>query len=368
MPLDQPEQIERALRDADGESGGEAVEPRMSFGEHLEELRYRVILALCGPVVTTLIALFFGRDLVAWLVRPLAQVLRSTGLPPQTYNFTVAGGFAIYIKVSVVAGLILAAPWIVYQFWKFIQSGLYQHERRVVLILLPFSTAMAALGVAFHYYVLLPISLMFLVAFSTGYPPPPVDAPPMNPVMQRLMDTVARAGGARAVDAPPTLSEAPAPDVRESVLGQVPVLSEDPPEPRAGEAWIKLPERELRVYFDGRVQRFAPTAGQSLVQPFVEVRWYINFVVLTALGLVIAFQLPVVMLVLGRTGLIDPAAVASARKYCVLGCAGLSAVLTPSDPISMLVLALPLWGLFEAGLLLMRWTDRRRAAADELES
>ena len=384
MPLDQPDDIDRALSD----------ESRMPLGEHLEDLRRRVILALVGPVITTMIALYFGRGLVAWLVQPLMQVLRSAGLPPQTYNFTVTGGFIIYLKVSIAAGIILASPWIVYQIWLFVQSGLYRHERRAALTLLPFSTLMAALGVVFLYYILLPLSLVFFVYFSTSYPPPPVDARPANPLMQRLMDMTARStggdtgatngaphgaatqpqidtqanpqAGAQAATRPATQpTTQPAPDRGGRTLGQLPVRYDNPPDPQPGQAWIKLPENELRVYFANKMHRFTASARQSMLQPMLEVQWYINYVVLLAIGIIIAFQLPVVMLILGWSGLVDPADVARVRKYCVAGCFALGALFTPQDPISMVVLAVPLWGLFELGLGLMRLMQWRRQAGAE---
>src|SRR5512141_352616 len=91
----------------------------MSFGEHLEELRRRLIHALIGVVIALLITMAYGRDIVTWLYQPLAEVQRQAGLPTQTYTRSAMSGFMVYMKVSFVAGLILAAPWIIYQFWKF---------------------------------------------------------------------------------------------------------------------------------------------------------------------------------------------------------------------------------------------------------
>jgi sec-independent protein translocase protein TatC len=75
---------------------------------------------------------------------------------------------------------------------------------------------------------------------------------------------------------------------------------------------------------------------------------------MVALGIVVGFQLPVVMLILGRTGLIDARQIAAVRTYGVFGCFAAAAILTPTDVISMVIMALPLWALFEIGLLLMR--------------
>ncbi|MEZ6192733.1 MAG: twin-arginine translocase subunit TatC [Phycisphaerales bacterium] len=145
-------------------------EVRMSFGDHLEDLRRRLLLALIGPVVTSVFGLIYGREIVGWLVRPLAQVLIFFGLPPQVYNFAVTTGFSVYMKVGLIAGLVIAAPWAVYQLWKFIESGLYANEKKAAYWVAPFSSVMSLLGLLFMYYILLPITLAFLIFFSIGYP------------------------------------------------------------------------------------------------------------------------------------------------------------------------------------------------------
>jgi sec-independent protein translocase protein TatC len=77
---------------------------------------------------------------------------------------------------------------------------------------------------------------------------------------------------------------------------------------------------------------------------------------------VLSFQLPLVMLVLGWTGVVPPSFVARYRRHCIFICFALGAVLTPStDVVSMMVMSLPLWGLFEFGLVLMRLNYRPRS-------
>lgn len=327
----------------------------MSFGEHLEELRYRLILALIGPVVTSLVTLAVGRHIVAWLVVPLARTLRGAGLAPQTYFLSPAGAFSAYLKVSLVAGLILAAPWVVYQLWKFIESGLYQNERKVAVTVLPFSAAMAAVGVVFLYYVMLPVCLVFLITFSSNFPPPTIPPSGEGDPMAWLTNLTARFSGGPAE---PEVTGAPDAPPPVPALVQLPVLDADPPDPVEGQAWIYRPRLELRVFFGGQINSYSPLAGRSLVQPLIELGQYIHFVVLLGLGIIVAFQLPVVLLILGWSGVVSPAMLSRYRKYCVFVCFVLGAVFTPADPVSMFVLALPLWGLFEVGLLLMRLTYR----------
>ncbi|MFP4143982.1 MAG: twin-arginine translocase subunit TatC [Phycisphaeraceae bacterium] len=360
MALDQMQ----ALPDRQGEA---AEAGRMSFGDHLEELRQRIIYALVGIVLTSVVTLFFGRDIVGWLVQPLARTLRSMNHPPHTNFLNPVEPFGVYLKVSIIGGLILASPWVVYQLWKFVSSGLYRHERRVVLTLLPFSSGMSALAVVFMYWVMLPVCLVFFIGFAASYPPPQVDVNERGGGLVGIVSDWARSfsgmpGGKEAAD-PDAGATAGATDGTASGSGEateppvqtVEIRRSDPLEPVEGQIWLKRPEMELRTFVDGRTLSYASLTGGSLVQPQIKLGDYISMVTFLTLGLVLAFQLPVVLLVLGWTGLVDPAVLARYRKYGVFGCFVLGAVFTPADPISMFVLALPLWGLFELGLLLMRW-------------
>ncbi|MEZ6192732.1 MAG: twin-arginine translocase subunit TatC [Phycisphaerales bacterium] len=141
----------------------------------------------------------------------------------------------------------------------------------------------------------------------------------------------------------------------------LPVLTTDPPTPIEGQAWIKQPEGQLRIHSNGRTQVFIPLASQSMLAPMIEIDQYISFVTTLMLSVVVSFQLPVVMMILGWTGLIDPKFLSKYRRHCVFTCFVLGAILTPADPLSMFALAIPLWGLYELGLLVMRMGYRKKA-------
>jgi len=391
----------------------------MSFGQHLEELRRRIVLALIGVGVACLVTFYYGETLIWWLQQPLNEVQRRNGLPAQTYSLTVTTGFAVYMKVSFVAGVILAGPWVVYQLWRFVSAGLYANERKSVLLLTPFSALMSLLGVAFAYYVMLPISLMFLIGFATSYPAAGearsavlewLNAPMARFVERQDSDTP-DAGKTRDVPLPNTDAKSDAksnakPDSKsdkksdkksestpnsrsadgdqqtthgagDSVADagalesspRVPILASDPPTPAEGQLWINARFGEMKVHYQGRT-RTLPLAVNSLLSPMIEIGQYISFVTVLMLGIVIGFQTPLVMLVIGSTGLVDPAMLKPYRKHAFLICLVLSAALTPADPISMFVLGLPLWLLFVLGLFLMRraferWRADLPPAADE---
>ncbi|MEM1211272.1 MAG: twin-arginine translocase subunit TatC [Planctomycetota bacterium] len=323
-------------------------EMRMPLGDHLDELRGRLIKAGIAVGLAAAGSLFFGKDLVGWLLRPLGRALSEFGLPAQAYGMHVATGFAVYLKVSLITGLIVATPLVLYQFWRFVASGLYTHERRFVYALTPFSTVMAGLAVAFMYYVLLPICLAFLLFFTTTFPP--ID--PGDGGGDSLIDLVARLAtgqsGEKAVVEPTATGESV------EGLASLPLVEGDPEAVSSGSAWVSLPSNELRVRVGDQTLRYLPVAGPSGLQPLLDIQAYLSFVVLLMVGVLIGFQLPVVMFVLGVSGLVEPGLLARYRKYALLGSFALGALLTPADPISMLVLAVPLYGLFELGLVAMR--------------
>ena len=314
----------------------------MSIGGHLEDLRRRLILALLGIVAASTLTLSFGRDIVTWLCRPLAYAQRSAHLPPHTYTLSPTAGFTVYLKVSIVSAIIVASPWVIYQVWRFFEQGLYARERKAVVVLAPFSAAMTTLGVLFMYYVMLPVSLWFLISFTASFPP--VETADPLPVISTHV--TAAAPDASPVPDPPT-------NTAGAAVAAIPVLAGNPSAPIEGQVWFDTSQRELKIHADG-VTRTVQLAATTLISPLIEVGQYIGFVTALALGVVVAFQLPVVMLVTGWWGVVDPDLLAKYRRHIVLVCFATGALLTPADVLSMMLLSIPLWGLFEFGLWLMR--------------
>ena len=351
-PLDQPAPVKSAA-----ELAGDQL--RMTVGEHIEELRQRLIYAGIGCTLALLVTLYFGYDLVGWLAAPILQAMDAAGFTPQTYAFEPDAGFrGIYLKVSIIAAAILASPWILYQAWQFVVSGLYAHERRAVYVLAPFSTIMTLLGVAFSYYVLLPICLVFFMTLAKQAPElPGVYDEPVG--VMRLLTPAPE-----VIPPPPTVIENGG-EVNLSNLPTLPVYDVDPPNAPEGSLWINRTRSRVSLRLGGqtRVVTLQPT---RVFSPMPELSWYINFASFLTLGVTAAFQVPVVMLVLGRTGLIDPKQLRSLRKYAFFASFIVGAVLTPTDITSMLVLAVPLYLLFEFGLLLMRVVDPHRSVPAEL--
>ena len=337
----------------------------MSFGDHLEDLRRRLIHAMLGALVIVLITTYYGDHIVAWLQQPLHHAQRQAGLPAKTFGFSVTTGFAIYMQVSLISGIILSGPWILYQAWKFVEAGLYQSEKKLVYILSPFSAIMTALGVCFAYYVMLPVCLAFLITFTISYPEAGGEGPSFMDHMTQVVEFFAESGKDSPKPTNLSLTDPSTPKAQHGM--QVPLLTEDPTEPVNGELWFNRNTSELKLQIDNQVKSI-PLATGSMMSPLIEIGQYINFVTYLTLGVVVAFQLPLIMLIVGWAGLIPPDLIGRYRRHCVLICFVLGAVLTPADPISMIVLAVPLWALFEFGLKLMKLVYKPRFAADDADA
>src|SRR5206468_3759176 len=117
----------------DGGDGGGDEEGmlRMSFLEHLEELRSRIFKALAGVAVAFLLSLTFSGPLWNFVRQPAAQALRTLGYTPELVVIDPMEGFnIIWWKLPLVCSLFIGSPWILYQVWAFIAPGLYKRERR----------------------------------------------------------------------------------------------------------------------------------------------------------------------------------------------------------------------------------------------
>jgi len=250
----------------------ETLDSTMSLGDHLEELRMRILFALGGLLVAVIICLipFFFNYIKSFIYYPLDKLPD----PNQVELIAIAPAdpFIVYMKIATIAGLIIASPWIFYQLWMFVSAGLYPHERRYVHIAIPFSTTLFATGALFFLFVVAPISLRFFVGF----------------------------GKFIGVNAKWTLEK------------------------------------------------------------------YISFVTMLMLVFGVCFQTPIAIFVLNRTGLVSIQALHRSRKYVLLAAFIVAAVATPGpDVISQVTLAIPMYLLFELGILLSYFVGRRKASQDK---
>ena len=133
------------------------------FSGHLRELRNRVLVSFLAILVATLIAYAFSEQLVRFLMVPLIK--GHPNLAKLVYtNLTEA--FVSYMKVSLLAGMMVGFPVCCYELWMFIAPGLHRHERRMAQTVVFWATTLFVGGVVFAYLVVLPRTLAFLLSFA----------------------------------------------------------------------------------------------------------------------------------------------------------------------------------------------------------
>jgi len=240
------------------------LDSTMSLGDHLEELRSRLILALVGLGIGAVICLVFCSKIIAFIAKPIVRIM---GEDFVLQTLAPADGIISYIKIALISGLILSSPWVFYQLWMFVAAGLYPNEKRYVHLAAPFSAALFVTGALFFIIVVAPLTLGFLVKFN---------------------------------------------------------------------------ERVL---------------GASSNFTFAN---YISFVTMLMLVFGIAFQTPVAIFFLNRTGLVSVHGLQKSRKFVFLGVFVAAAMATPPDIISQITLGIPLYLLFELGILLSWFAERKK--------
>jgi len=139
----------------------------MSFLEHLEELRKRLLRAVFAIAAAFALCLAYARNILECLIRPIRPFLG--GSRPVYLDLTEP--FMLYMKVAFLASLFLAAPVILYQVWAFIRPGLYAKERRYAVPFVLFATVFFVLGGAFGYGVAFPVACKFLLGVAQGFTP-----------------------------------------------------------------------------------------------------------------------------------------------------------------------------------------------------
>jgi sec-independent protein translocase protein TatC len=225
---------------------------RMSFLEHLEELRVRLVHSLVALCVTSAICWTWHEEIFHFLTSPLRKAY-----PDIKFIYTgPSEALILYMKMSFLVGIFVAAPYILYQVWAFIAPGLYAHEKAYAVPFIVFGTLFFIAGGAFGHFFLFPVTFKFL-----------------------------------------------------------------------GE-------------YGGVDMQFLPKVDE-----------YYSFYSWFLLGLGAVFQLPVVIFVLARIGLVTPGFLLRNFKFAVLASFIVSAVITPSaDIVNQTMLALPMLGLYLLGV------------------
>lgn len=177
----------RAMNDEIGEDDvTEAGE--MSFLEHLEVLRWHLVRAVSAIFIFAVVA-FIAKDFIFdtvllgpkkgefWTYRMLCQLSEKFGLsdllcireiPFDLINISMAGQFTTHIVVSIIAGFVVAFPYIVWEIWRFIKPGLYSKERQYATGMVFYTSALFIIGILFGYYIIAPLSINFLGSYQVS--------------------------------------------------------------------------------------------------------------------------------------------------------------------------------------------------------
>ena len=137
---------------------------RMSFLEHLEELRKRLIYAAAGIGGGLIVAFAFIGPIFDFIVAPLNQLLP----PGSTFISTrPAEMFGVYVQIALIAATTLASPWVMFQVWRFIAPGLYRHEKRYLIPFVVLTSIGFVGGALFNHYVAFRLLMTFFAGLST---------------------------------------------------------------------------------------------------------------------------------------------------------------------------------------------------------
>jgi sec-independent protein translocase protein TatC len=305
---------------------------RMSIGEHLEELRNRLFKGMVGFVVACVVCFIFGERITRWFVHPLITAQVRNKINPQAYTHEVAESFMTYIKIVMICAGVLAGPWLLYQLWQFVAAGLYPKERKYITRYLPLSITLLITGMAFLFYYVLPLMLQFFLAFNLGesftYPD----------IYQQTTESTTQ----------PAM--------------HVPVVNEDPKDPVPGSIWIEAKTGLLKICPAKGDVRSIVFGSNSLVTPQISLATYIDMVVGLLLSFGLAFQMPLVVLLLHKIGIVQIEMLKKMRRFVYFGMSILAACIVPDVATGMIALLIPLILLYEFGILLATWSEKKAKA------
>jgi len=246
--------------------------PEAPITEHLAELRTRLIRIVLALIIGTVIAFTKANYIFELLKQPLLKVNPNLKL----YFLSPTEPFFTAFKISFLAGFILVSPFVFYQIWKFIEPALYEHEKKLAVPFVFFTTLFFAIGCLFSFYLVLPIAIGFFINF-------------------------------------------------------------------------------------GNIQLGA--------EAIFSVKEYISFVLRIILAFGLTFELPVVLSLLARLGLVTPEFLQKIRPYFIVIAFIVAAVLTPTpDVFSQLMLAIPLILFYEISIIIAKILYPKSTKYKELQN
>lgn len=324
----------------------------MTIGEHLQELRGCLVRSLAAFVLACLICIWPAKYLLALIARPVMLALRAHDQQDSFLQTSPVEGILVYIKVVLVFGLILSAPYIIYQVWNFIAVGLYKREKKLAYRLVPLSVGLFLTGVVFMYLFALLLAMNFLVGFSNW-----LSLPHFEPT--RLERMMLAEGGEEEPTTQPSLDALP----RVSVLPHDPEF--DPNDPPVGLTWFNSFENKLKLVSRDQVVsiQFRRDDRHAMLTTHFKIGEYLTFVLVLTIAFGLAFQMPLVVVFLVRSGIVPIETFRKYRKVVILIIVIIAGMIAPPDLFSHLLLSGPMILLFELGLIVARRGPRRTPAA-----
>jgi len=271
--------------------------------EHLAELRTRLIRSVIAFIIGICLAFTVAEPILQFLLGPIEETLRSLGDPSPTMQYTSPQEYLFTLfRISMVFGFGLAFPVISYQFWRFVAPGLYKSEKGAFLPFLVASPVMFLLGASFAHFVVTPLAMAFFLGFAD-----------VSSIFANLLSTAADR-------------------VSDGVAGV----------PAAEPAMVPETTEGIRITFFGKVNESLDITLKFII----------------AFGL--CFQLPVLLTLLGKAGLVSAAGLGSVRTYAVVAILVLAALVTPPDVTTQVILFTVVYGLYEISIFLVRMVERKR--------
>lgn len=152
---------------------------KLTILDHLKELRKRILISVIAVAVTTIISFVFARQIFHILISPAGEI--------ELIYIEMTEMVGTYMKVCLVSGIILAMPFIIYQFIMFVAPALTSREKRTLYLVLPWITLMFAGGVLFGYFVLIPPATKFLITFGSDIATPQIKIGNYISIITRLL-------------------------------------------------------------------------------------------------------------------------------------------------------------------------------------
>jgi sec-independent protein translocase protein TatC len=338
----------------------EAAETRMTFGEHLDELRKRIMRSLFGAFFGVALCCVFMYKIFDLIARPYRIAAAAHGALDVFSSLKPQEVFMTYVTLAFQVGLIISSPWIIFQIWQFIAAGLYPRERKIIYRYLAPSCVLFLMGVAFFYFIVLPMTLSFFFSFTAHTAGP-------RPEPNWFEQYIIKVGGSLPEKAAATAPSATAAATQAAPM-VIPELTADPGQVAPGSAMIyyNATEGRIKVKTSERVMTLMEIQQDSLFINQWRADDYLGFVSFSALIFGIAFEMPMVIFILARTDIVRVQTFRKTRKYAYFVILILAVFAAPSgDPMTLGVLFLPLIGLYELGIFVSAMVVKREAEEPE---